>query len=90
MSDRQFEIYELILEERLSQDREFGDQSSHSDLYWLGVLVEEIGAANAKIVKMEKWINSLEAIVKACECGILEGLYNKAMTKKLKEQEDAG
>ncbi len=42
--------YSLIHEERQRQDREWGEQN-HDDLYWLGILTEEVGELAKAIIE---------------------------------------
>ena len=52
---RQRIVYE-ILQERKKQDMKWGDQSHHPNLYWLGILVEEVGeVAKALIEDDDNW-----------------------------------
>ncbi len=37
--------------ERDAQDAKWGDQVNHSDLYWLGILVEEVGELAKGIIE---------------------------------------
>jgi len=39
-----------IMEERARQDRKWGEQNHH-DLYWLGILTEEVGEAAKSIIE---------------------------------------
>lgn len=42
----------LILNERKRQDRKWGIQD-HSDLYWLGILMEEVGEVAKDLVELK-------------------------------------
>lgn len=41
---------QLIMEERRRQDKKWGEQN-HSDLYWLGILTEELGELAKAIIE---------------------------------------
>ena len=44
-------VYQEIQEERTTQDVKWGEQN-HGDLYWLGILVEEVGELSKEIIEM--------------------------------------
>lgn len=41
-----------IMEERCRQDAKWGEQN-HADLYWLGILMEEVGEASRHIIEAD-------------------------------------
>jgi NTP pyrophosphatase (non-canonical NTP hydrolase) len=41
---------QLITEERIRQDKKWGEQN-HDDLYWLGILMEEVGELSKAIIE---------------------------------------
>lgn len=43
-------VLQEIDDERLRQDVKWGEQN-HSDLYWLGILVEEVGELSRRIIE---------------------------------------
>jgi len=63
-------VIELIVGERIRQDVKWGEQN-HPDLYWLGILMEEVGevakaviekAANVREEKCAKEVVHLELV----------------------------
>lgn len=58
-----------ILEERQRQDEKWGEQN-HIDLYWMGILVEEVGEAAKEMIegnveKMNKELVQVAAVALA-------------------------
>ena len=41
-----------IMDERANQDAKWGEQN-HDDLYWLGILVEEVGELSKNIIEKQ-------------------------------------
>jgi len=46
----QFSVMIEIRQERNAQDKKWGEQN-HTDLYWLGVLMEEVGEAAKALIE---------------------------------------
>lgn len=55
-------IVEEILQERRRQDRKWGDSSRHSNLYWLGILVEEVGEVAKDLIESSSERNFFEVL----------------------------
>lgn len=49
---------DLIAAERAEQDRKWGEQN-HTDLYWLGILMEEVGEAAKACIEPNATRNQL-------------------------------
>lgn len=43
-------VFKQIQDERAQQDKQWGEQN-HGDLYWLGILVEEVGEIAKAIIE---------------------------------------
>ncbi len=49
-ADFQQQILQMITEERIRQDEKWGEQN-HGDLYWLGILTEEVGEVAKALIE---------------------------------------
>lgn len=61
-------IYDLIANERSRQDAKWGEQN-HPDLYWLGILTEEVGEL-AKAIIEEDHEHAVEELVQVTAVGV--------------------
>jgi len=58
MSERlHWQSIEEVADELIRQEKIWGDQSNHSDEYWLTILVEEVGEAAMAILALDKNAN---------------------------------
>lgn len=49
----QIKIFDAILEERCRQDQKWGPQRDHHPLYWLGILMEEVGETAQTVIEAD-------------------------------------
>lgn len=54
LSEENEAVLDLIRTERMRQDKKWGEQN-HPDLYWLGILVEEVGELSRAIIEGWAW-----------------------------------
>ena len=52
-NEHQEQILREVAQERDKQDRKWGVQE-HSDLYWLGILVEEVGEVAKELIEKNR------------------------------------
>lgn len=50
MADERHDVLQDVLEERRRQDAKWGEQW-HTSLYWLGILMEEVGETSKAIIE---------------------------------------
>lgn len=54
LSEANEAVLDLIRTERMRQEKRWGEQN-HSDLYWLGILMEEVGEVARAIIEGYGW-----------------------------------
>ena len=54
LSEENEAVLDLVRTERMQQDSKWGEQN-HPDLYWLGILMEEVGEASRAIIEGRGW-----------------------------------
>jgi hypothetical protein len=59
---------QLVMEERARQDAKWGEQN-HKDLYWLGILMEEVGEL-AKAIIEDKPLDGCKELVQVTAVGV--------------------
>ena len=58
----------MVAEERKKQNSKWGDQSRHTRLYWLGILVEEVGEFSKAVIENNGVAAERELIQVAAVC----------------------
>jgi hypothetical protein len=76
---------EKVMKERARQDKRWGPQN-HDDLYWLGILMEEVGEAAKYVIERNSAFTHRE-VVEVCAVALawLECMERRAA---LRETED--
>jgi NTP pyrophosphatase (non-canonical NTP hydrolase) len=54
LSEENEAVLDLVRTERMRQDKKWGEQN-HPDLYWLGILVEEVGEVSRAVIEGSAW-----------------------------------
>ena len=67
LSEGNESVLDLIRAERMRQDSKWGEQN-HSDLYWLGILVEEVGELAKAIIENDGENGVKELVQTAAVC----------------------
>jgi len=61
-------IFQAIREERKRQDEKWGADRHQTSLYWLGILVEEVGEVAKAIIEFDERQTQLEILHCASVC----------------------
>lgn len=74
-------VLQEILEERARQDCKWGEQN-HPALYWLGILVEEVGEVAKAIIERRRYKEELIQTAAVC-VGWLEAMARDKGTEEI-------
>lgn len=75
-----------VMEERARQDAKWGVQN-HADIYWLGILMEEVGEAAKEIIEDDRRVYVMHEVTQICAVALA---WLECMARRDAKRREAG